>query len=791
MASLAIRTSGLASGLAALCLSFGCEEVPELQRDAGTLTGSVIQPPGLGDGGRRNTTGSGTDSDSRSRSMGGLKKTEPAPEPPPGGCAPDGAMRCGKGSGERERCISGAWTADEPCPEGQGCTQMEGQAVACRDVEAVCQGSPGETICADGVIYTCSESAVADSMESCASARHCQLGRPSGTCAACVPDTEDEFICNGKELQRCTSDGSGYEAFKACETEALCNVVAGDCTDSACLKGQMLCDGDTLMRCADDLSKLEMVSECEAGLCDATAGVCDACLPGTATCDGNTSVTCKEDGSELVRTECPEDTPICVGNGRCVQCGSAEDCGEAASCKVANCDFASGECRPTSSAAKAQCAGGLCDGEGTCVQCLDASDCPEVGDCQVRHCNTGTARCEPKPAPANTPCGNDGRCDAEGQCDSCTPGERSCTGNWVSTCDPDGQGTSTSRCPSGTMCTGPGECVECVTDGDCSDLTTGCSVGVCDDDKCVEGDATNGTQCTTRGGQDGSCSRGSCVCTPKCNANDPCGSDGCGNSCGTCASNQTCQRGSCECKANSCGGSCGSCPSPQTCSGGTCSCPSNSCGGPCGSCPSPQRCSGGTCSCPSNACGGACGSCPSPQRCSGGTCSCPSDACGGACGSCPSPQACISGSCQCGSNSCGGPCGACASDEECANSRCRKRCGNGRRDSGEECDDGNTLDLDSCTSDCENNTAYNACGVDSDCHGDLVCAHGVCTQACPEQWTRNPCRTLRNPHDQGSDCYPADNETGSACFPRCSSDSDCPFGLFCSPLSLCFPFLAE
>jgi hypothetical protein len=65
-------------------------------------------------------------------------------------------------------------------------------------------------------------------------------------------------------------------------------------------------------------------------------------------------------------------------------------------------------------------------------------------------------------------------------------------------------------------------------------------------------------------------------CTPRCDGRD-CGDDGCGGSCGQCASNEVCDDGICLCApacapANACGpdgcrGSCGTCATNQTCTG--------------------------------------------------------------------------------------------------------------------------------------------------------------------------------------------------------------------------------
>ncbi len=95
-----------------------------------------------------------------------------------------------------------------------------------------------------------------------------------------------------------------------------------------------------------------------------------------------------------------------------------------------------------------------------------------------------------------------------------------------------------------------------------------------------------------------------------------CGDDGCGDSCGSCQGNYTCQGGACVCQPNcsgkqcgpdGCGGSCGGCPANHNCNGnGNCICQPNCSGKQCGS----------------DGCGGSCGGCSWGYYCSGSQCKC-------------------------------------------------------------------------------------------------------------------------------------------------------------------------
>ena len=174
-----------------------------------------------------------------------------------------------------------------------------------------------------------------------------------------------------------------------------------------------------------------------------------------------------------------------------------------------------------------------------------------------------------------------------------------------------------------------------------------------------------------------------CTCTPQC-AGKACGSDGCGGTCGTCPSGQSCSLSSqcactpsCagkQCGPDGCGGGCGSCAGGQLCTAaGTCSCVPNCAGRVCGS----------------DGCGGTCGAgCPSGQSCNNGlgACvmglnpceglQCGPDGDGGTCGTCPQEFTCTAqGSCAtsvgvcgnklCGPDGLGGSCGTCDPGEAC------------------------------------------------------------------------------------------------------------------------------
>jgi hypothetical protein len=213
------------------------------------------------------------------------------------------------------------------------------------------------------------------------------------------------------------------------------------------------------------------------------------------------------------------------------------------------------------------------------------------------------------------------------------------------------------------------------------------------------------------------------TCVPQCEATKPCGDDGCSGSCGTCAVDETCQNGTCNCRPDCTGKTCGS----------------DGCGGSCGGCAANEACQGGSCVCQS--------------QCDGKTCG--PDGCGGSCGTCGANELCDAGSCLCqpdcgskvcGGDGCGGNCGECR-DQGAAT------CGSTGACSGDHCEQyasGTTCQAAICA---DETTLQPACTCDGQgscsCPGPLTCANHV------------QCRS-------------------GACLNECGNDQDCAAGYICS-----------
>ena len=517
-------------------------------------------------------------------------------------------------------------------------------------------------------------------------------------------------------------------------------------------------------------------------------------------------------------------TPKC-DDKQCGDDGCGGSCGECANSRV--CD--GGQCRVCTPACEGgqQCGDDGCGGScGTCASgqtCqLPEGECVQVKDNSTCKGNCGSSRelgdgslcsCSVKGCGKKIPC-----CpDTVAECLSC---KAQCTGK---TCGDDGCGGTCGTCAAGTMCK-LGNCVG----------TFGCK-GRCgtfnswDFDTLSSVNFGKGCSCSAKCLIEGNC----CVdyvlqcgtyCEPFC-TDRQCGDNGCGGSCGSCASGASCDADSGRCvKVDSCKGQCGVSKVSASSAAGACSCVLNDCAGvtsgpgvccpdACAKCGTKSGCVGSCgayginpesslkCSCkagcdtadPAGPLGEvccpdfklACGTCV--RECKGRQCG--DDGCGGVCGTCESGDFCSeSGHCSaldcagrtCGPGATGGSCGTCADDDVCiatpnggatcaAAVGCVGRCGA----------DGQQTDGKTCS-----------------CRADCVAAKNCCAgylQACPACKTRCAGRNCGDDGCGGScgtcggskTCIDGVCAAPKTCANRCGYDSVTPDGEACSCASYC------
>jgi hypothetical protein len=395
---------------------------------------------------------------------------------------------------------------------------------------------------------------------------------------------------------------------------------------------------------------------CHGHVCgdDGCGGSCGSCGFGQHCSNGHCADNC---------------TPDCT-NKQCGDDGCGGSCGTCDASKYCNTTDTS----PSSGtpSLKGQClAPNWCVGLGIYSDACEQGCCPAAPyhEYTETHDSLGTyheCSCRTTCIPADdtySTCLEDKDCCSDSKC-STTPGFWGgvCTGGcWKQSCT--ASRANGGCCESHPYCNPTFGCTayQGLAGGDCID-DAGCESGLtCVNMKCKA------------------------PCTASCTGKS-CGDDGCGGSCGTCASG-SCVNGSCcvpnctgkTCGDNGCGGSCGSCGA-GTCISGSCCMPS---------------CGGKTCG--DNGCGGSCGTCGTGKLCSSGGCVTDPNYCDPVTNTlCNTPNQCIllaneTTTCAlAGTGTQGSSCSAatpCAGGYSCFAGSCRKIC---LKSTGEGCSIGST-----------------------------------------------------------------------------------------------------
>ncbi len=395
-----------------LCLTAlyqtGCTELPEMP-DFADGSADIGRP---GDAGPNSVEPRDGASPGAATSGDGEVRGVDSGSEPPSACSEEGAVRCAaSASSAREICRDGVWQGSEDCDPDEVCdTSNTDDPGTCVAASALCMGSAGELVCIDGVMHECNTDAISISQQTCESQAHCQMGLWSGQCAVCIPGLEHR--CRGQIIEECAEDGMGYAEKEVCSDEAPCNEEAGACTSDFCLPGTFRCFEGQLLVCNATQTAYDVVDPCDSGVCDAVDGECDVCVAGLdkkCTEDGYPAV-CNAEGQGWDVGSCDSESPICVGQGNCVDCLSASDCGpDKPICSSDTCV----ECTQNS-----HCDGEVCKvvaadiEQNECVQCVVSRDC---GDTSVWECADNRCR---------ELCGN-GRLDPGEQCDDGSPTQSS------------------------------------------------------------------------------------------------------------------------------------------------------------------------------------------------------------------------------------------------------------------------------------------------------------------------------------------------------------------------------
>ncbi len=238
----------------------------------------------------------------------------------------------------------------------------------------------------------------------------------------------------------------------------------------------------------------------------------------------------------LIFNQCPNaaaegqpcDDGVCSSTGECVTCNTDDDCSDGNACNGQEICNAANECDPGTSPDcddGSECTTDSCDPASGCqnmpINCDDSNECttdscdPAVG-CETSpvNCDDSNActsdTCDPATGCETTPivCDDSNACTVD-SCDTalgCQTASIDCDdGNecTADSCDPVA-GCANSPLTAGTicsagMCNGSGNCVQCLTDGNCDDGDVCNGLETCSNNTCADGTTLacdDGNECT-------------------------------------------------------------------------------------------------------------------------------------------------------------------------------------------------------------------------------------------------------------------------------------------------------
>lgn len=663
-----------------------------------------------------------------------------SPEPQCGGVCRPGAKQCGPDQTPQTCTAEGKWKDETACAGVCVRGQCDGE---CRPGSSRCAGDDRVESCGADARWT-------GMLADCTFVCNPTTGKCDGECEP------GATRCEGTRAERCGTDAH-YALREDCGAVPC---TGGEC--KPCTEGTTQCNAGIPQRCAGGVWTNTQAGACSY-LCDATRGCVGSCSPGSTVCVNDVKKTCGADAEFASEETCSfacvagECTGVCRPTTKRCNGSSSQTCNSTGqwagdtSCAF-GCDDATGDCKPcTPDAMSVTCPAGACgDRTNNCGTTVTCPACTETG----ASCGGGGVEgsCGCTPESISMTCQNGQRCTAA--TNNC--GQSVVCPNNCMTPQSCGGGTSADTCG----CTGKTKAELCAGKN-CGNVTNECGVMF----SCWPDGVT------TCAGTGQSCGGGNvanvCGCTAQCTGK-MCGGDGCGGSCGTCNSSQTCNgQGQCvdscmpisktmACMGKNCGDVSDGCSGIYSCwpvGMMTCAGEGQSCGGAgtlnvCGCSP---QCTGKVCG--PNSCGGTCGpGCPSEKTCSADQTMCECKTAVELCGSRNCGQYTVGGcTVSCGPGCSNGQicdatnmCRCHTSDEFCAGKDCASNemegsCGPYSCDP----DCSNTIDqYDSCHTDhtCRCDVIYdcsgvecgpvdNGCGGSHDCGGcglNADCVDGMC-----------------------------------------------------------------
>lgn len=354
--------------------------------------------------------------------------------------------------GDRPVCTLGVCTVCAP-----GDFECRGNAPAtCRedgsgfDIEPECSGDTpacllsargcgrcvtGAKECQDDTVIECRDGSWIQSEQCAGSTPYCL----AGACVECGGGAPRD--CSGDTPRVCV-DGDWVPEAECTGDTPVCVEATGRC---GCAVGTRRCRAtDTPETCS-----AEHVWENKGERCFGNTPVCDdgicICSEGQKRCENPNAVSVCEGADWAAPTACPSTTPVCTGEGECVECALHADCDPGSAC-------IEGHCTSTHKAA-----GFVACGEEVCEEmpyCCASGETPSCHASCVYECSASWDTSDNK-----FRCDGDNDCDSGLECRTLVIGYPECpNGAMGSTCTDTGEGLHAcdpeepDACPQGESC---------------------------------------------------------------------------------------------------------------------------------------------------------------------------------------------------------------------------------------------------------------------------------------------------------------------------------------------------
>ncbi|MBI5608829.1 MAG: lamin tail domain-containing protein [Deltaproteobacteria bacterium] len=337
------------------------------------------------------------------------------------------------------------YVADKPCGTGTYCAVAASGAVSCLPMQC----DPGKPVCMGTISTLCKTdgSGYQPGGTDCSGSGKICSG---GACTSKTCDPQTPLYCAGNVVTKCDASGTVATPLQTCGSGQYCS--GGACQNQVCAPNTPLCNGNTATTCNSQGSGLAPGgTDCGSQKC--VAGACKpvVCAPNSTSCSGSTLVTCNGDGTAIATSKPCGSGNYCGPNGNNVAACLPAVCSAgqpacngklATTCKADGSGYVAGgtDCSLSGKiCSSGACAGGVCDPS------------------KPFFCDGNVAKlCENNGASSSTlqECNSDQICD-QGACSNkvCAPGAPLCSGSLASVCNSSGSGAA----PGGVDCTASGK----------------------------------------------------------------------------------------------------------------------------------------------------------------------------------------------------------------------------------------------------------------------------------------------------------------------------------------------